>query len=251
MAQGCLSPCSCLWKGDTLRAALLPCCSWFADDLSVAVLDGSLGHVQGVLDSGECSQQQKDEALELAAMLGRVQLMRLLLQHGADPTARGAAAVAWAEKHQGQPQVSATLQAGLAALSAPRSGSNSSSGSSSGSAGLLSVAAWCRGLQKELSGLRSPNTPRPRLRSLQQFLEAANSLEQRTVANLLAQLQQDWPELFPARLSGYDIFTPKGAAGAASGPAWGTRWSANGRAATPGPGTAPLRDKARNGSLLC
>jgi hypothetical protein len=216
----------------------------------VAVLDGSLGYVQGVLDSGECSQQQKDEALELAAMLGRVQLLRLLLQRGADPTARGAAAVAWAEQRQGQPELSATLQAGLAALSAPCS----SSGSSSGSAGLLSVAAWCRGLHKELSGLRSPNTPDPQLQSLQQFLGAANSPEQRTVANLLAQLQQEWPELFPAWHSSWNISTTEGAAAAASGPAQGDppagtlgqeQKSAGARAATPGPDTAPLRAQAR------
>jgi hypothetical protein len=160
----------------------------------VAVLGGSLKSVQGVLDTWERSQQQLDEALELAAMLGRVQMLRLLLKKGADPTARGAAAVAWAEQRQGD--VAATLQEALTVL--PH---RSHSSSSSSPAGNLAVAAWCRGLHKELSGLRNPNTPQPRLMSLKQFLSDDTSPGQRTVANLLAQLQQQWPELFASQES--------------------------------------------------
>jgi hypothetical protein len=225
-------------------------------DLSVAVMTGNAGYVQGVLDSEECSQEQLDEALELAAMLNRVQILRLLLQHGADPTARGAAALAWAEQRQGEPQVLTALHecrkiAPGRLVVVPLNSSSSSSSSSS--AGHLSVAAWCRGLQQELSELRSPSTPEPRLQSLQQFMSGANSPGQRTVRNLLAYLQQEWPELFPAWQSSCYSFGLEGA-GAAAGPTRGTstggilgqeQKSDGVRAATPGAGSSSLLDQAR------
>lgn len=220
----------------------------------MAVLGGNAGYVQGVLDSEECSQEQLDEALELAAMLGRVQILRLLLQHDADPTARGAAALAWAEQRQGEPQVLIALHQSRKIAPGRLVPLNSSSSSSSSSfAGHLSVAAWCRGLQQELSGLRCPSTPKPRLQSLQQFMSGANAPGQRTVRNLLAYLQQEWPELFPAWQSSRYSFGLEGA-GAAAGPTRGTstggilgqeQKSDGVRAATPGAGSSSLQDQAR------
>ena len=164
----------------------------------MAVLGGSLECVQGVLDSGGVDQPQLDEALEIAAMLGssRLQLLQLLLEHGADPTSRGAAALVWAEQRQGEPQVLAALRNHPAARP-PRSTTSSSRG-----LGNLAVAAWCMGLHHELSGLRKPGALQPQLQSLKQFLTEAAAPGQRTVANLLAQLRQEWPELWtPERAS--------------------------------------------------
>lgn len=71
--------------------------------------------------------------------------------------------------------------------------SSSTTASSSSGVGNLAVAAWCLGLQHELSGLKGPDTPPPHLQSLQQFLRDS---PERTVANLMARLQREWPELF-------------------------------------------------------
>jgi hypothetical protein len=152
-------------------------------------MTGSLDCVLGVLGIGGCSQQLLDEALETAAMLGRYVELQMLLEHGADPAARGAAALAWAKQCQRQPQALAALQERFEA-----SGSSSSTTTSSSSGvGNLAVAAWCLGLQHELSGLKGPDTPPPHLQSLQQFLRDS---PERTVANLMADLQREWPELF-------------------------------------------------------
>jgi hypothetical protein len=125
----------------------------------VAVLDGSLGCVQGVLDSvdPECSQQQLDEALELAAMLGRRQMLQLLLKNGASVTA---AALTWAEQRHREPKVLATLHVGLTSLRRRRGRSSSSSsssrrrrdGSSISCVGYLSVAACAGGCRMSCQG---------------------------------------------------------------------------------------------------
>lgn len=204
----------------------MPMLFCIAGDLSVAVLGGDIKCVQGVLDSGDCSQQQLDEALELAAMLCRVEILQLLLVHGADPGARGAAALTWAVQRRGEPQKCWALLDKIT----PRRRRRSSSSISS-SAGHLAVAVWCRGLQDELSGLRDSTAPQPQLQSLQQFLRDAKP-GQRTVANLLTQLHQEWPELFAARQSSRVKFSIEDV------------W------ASPA-GTAPPQNQAREGTVNC
>jgi ankyrin repeat protein len=133
-----------------------------------------------------------DEALELAAMLGGEEMLCLLLDSGADPAARGAAAMAWARQLKREPQLLTALRGSQVRLEA----SGSSRSSICSGVGNLAVAAWCLGLQHELSGLRGPDTPPPKLQSLQQFLEDNPAPDQRTVANLLEELQWERPELF-------------------------------------------------------
>jgi len=185
-----------------------------AGDLSFAVLAGNLGAVEGLLSSEawrrQCGLEQLDEALELAALLGssRLPMLKLLLQHGARPLARGAAAWAWAEQRKGEPDVLRALQEAvesqyegerdvLRALQEARSDSESQP------VGNLAVAAWCMGLQEELSGLRASDSPQPRLKSLQQYLADAGGPV--TVADLKRRLQRDWPELFCGRGSAGDF----------------------------------------------
>jgi hypothetical protein len=138
-----------------------------------------------------------DEALELAAMLGGEETLQLLLERGADPAARGAAAMAWAKQRPGEPQLLTALQERLEASGSSSSVDSTTSSSSSGVSN-LAIAAWCLALQHELSGLRGPDTSPPKLQSLQQFLR---DRDQRTVAKLLAQLQREWPKLFAGQPS--------------------------------------------------